>query len=134
VGGITVDGSGNVYVTARADRADGLPDDTVVRFDPAGALALRFAPVPGQPAGGGNGLRGVAVASDGSIWVGTSDPIRDSRGDRALLHFSAAGTPIPAARLSTILSGQGRVAATGVESVVFANGLLYIAGHLSSRH
>jgi hypothetical protein len=60
-----------VYVPARARPDLGLPDDMIVRFDPAGNLSARLVPAPGEPGQFASALKGLAVAPDGSLYVTT---------------------------------------------------------------
>jgi sugar lactone lactonase YvrE len=116
---VEVDSAGNVYVLNHLHS-----DEEIVRFDRAGQVTGRFAPLPaatyGSPSGGL--LQGLAVAPDGSIWVATT------AAKRYLIHLDANGHELPGApRVDLELVG-------GFHDVDLASGLLYVAGQLSVKN
>jgi hypothetical protein len=120
VGGITVDGAGNVYVTSRADPTNGINDDVVVRFSPQGDVTGRWAPLPGHPGAGDSALSGIAVAADGSMYVLTHES------NNTLVHLDAQGHRVSGPNLSGILDEP----LPRTSDIVLADGLLYISGSL----
>ena len=117
---IEVDAAGNVYVTSRAQPAVGIPDDVVVRFDPAGNLTGRFAPDPGRPGEFSNTLPGLAVQDDGTVWVATSNP------RRPLVRIAPDGTIVRAFNSWAVFPGND----DDVEDVDFSQGRLYFSGSM----
>jgi len=120
---IEVDSSGNVFVTSRARRGEGVPDDVVVKFDAAGQVTARFAPFPGDRGQVGNDLDGVALASDGSIFVGT-----DKR-KTPIVHLDSAGRRLRGSDFAIALPG----ALNDVDDVDLAGGRLYVSGYLGEQ-
>ena len=116
---IEVDGAGNVYVTSRAQPAVGIPDDVVVRFDPAGNLTGRFAPDPGRPGEFSNTLPGLAVQDDGTVWVATRTRAGPSCGSPPTARSYGRSTP-----------GRSSRGTTHVEDVNFSQGRLYFSGSM----
>lgn len=120
---IEVDAAGNVFVTSRARPGDGVPNDVVVKFNPAGEVVARFAPFPGNPGQTGNDLAAVAVASDGSLWVGTE------KRETPIVHLSAAGSRLPAPDFVIAIPGVN----DDVDDVDFAGGRLYVSGYFGEQ-
>jgi hypothetical protein len=115
---IELDQAGSVYVPARARPDLGLPDDMIVRFDPAGNLSARLVPAPGEPGQFASALKGLAVAPDGSLYVTT----RVDEGE--FLHLDPAGARLPVFDPSLVIPGDRH----SFEDVDLANGNLYLAG------
>jgi hypothetical protein len=120
---IDLDAQGNVYVTIRHDTSTGGPDnDEVVRLSQSGQVTGRWQPLPPPYPCNGQCVRGVAPADDGTIWVTTTDPKRE------LVHLDAQGNALAGApRLDVLMPG---LAANQIQDVDFANGRLYIVGHV----
>ena len=117
---LELDAAGTIYVLVRHSGPGlirGGPPDEVLRIDPGGTIAARFALAPGESSGFESELGGLALAPDGSIWVTT--PLDGSR----LVHLAADGRRLPAPPLDAIVNLKSR----SVEDVDFANGLLYVA-------
>ena len=115
---IEVDAAGNVYVTTRARPELGLPDDMVVRFDPAGNVTGRFAPDPGRANQFANALQALAVQDDGTVWVANSD----SR--RPLVRIAPDGTVAPAFDSFGVFPGNNE----HVVDLEILEGRLYFSG------
>lgn len=115
---IEVDAAGNTFLTSRARPGDGVPDDVVVKFDPDGRLAGRFAPLAGRPGQTANALRGLALAPDGSVYVSTESS------DRPIVRLGPDGRDT--GTVKPILGGTP-------DDVDFAEGRLYLAGDFRSR-
>ncbi len=115
---IEVDAAGNVYVTSRARPERGLPDDMVVRYDPAGTLTGRFAPDPGNANQFANALQALAVGDDGTVWVANSDP------DRPLVRVAPDGTVAAAFDSFRVFPGTNE----HLEDLEIVEGRLYFSG------
>lgn len=115
---IEVDPAGNVYVTSRARPELGLPDDMVVRFDPAGNVTGRFAPDPGNPGTFANDLVALAVQDDGTVWVATENE------RRSLVRIAPDGTVAPAFDSFRVFPGTNE----HVADLEFAEGRLHFSG------
>jgi len=123
VSDIEVDSGGNVFVTSRARPGEGVPDDVVVRFNAAGELTARFAPFPGDRGQVGNDLAALALAPDGSIWVGT-----DKR-KTPIVRLDAAGRVLAGPDFAIALPGVNG----DVDDVDLAGGRLYVSGYLGEQ-
>ena len=115
---IEVDQAGNVYIASRAVPNQGIRDDVIVKFNPAGEVVARLAPVPGKPGQLGTSLRGIALAPDGSIYAATDVS------DQLFVHLDQTGRRIPGIDASFIIPGSNK----HFRDVDFANGNYYIAG------
>ncbi|MGH2977266.1 MAG: hypothetical protein ACRDKC_02680 [Gaiellaceae bacterium] len=122
VSDIEVDGAGNVYVASAANKAKGIQDDVVMRLNPAGDITGEWAPDPGGPT---NSLRGIAVASDGSVWV-TADLL-----NQPLTHFDANGKQLP---VPPILLAIPEAHPDQFADVEYAGGDLYFTGDFGPGH
>jgi hypothetical protein len=120
---IEVDSSGNVFVTSRARPGDGVPDDVIVKFDPAGQVVARFAPFPGDRGQVTNDLAALALAPDGSIWVGTE------KLGKPIIHLDAAGGRLPGPDFTIALPGVNN----DVDDVDLVNGRLYVSGYFGEQ-
>jgi hypothetical protein len=118
VSDIEVDQAGNVYLASRAVPEVGIRDDVIVKFNPAGEVTARFAPVPAKPGQFGTSLRGLALAPDGSIYAATDVS------DQLFVHLDQTGRRIPGIDASFIIPGSNK----HFRDVDFANGNYYIAG------
>jgi hypothetical protein len=123
VSGIGVDAGGNVFVTSRASPSDGIADDVVVKFDPAGQVAARFAPFPGDPGRVSSNLTALGIAADGSLWVGTE------KSKEPIVHLDGGGKRIAGPDFDIVLPSQLRT----VDDLEFTGNRLYIAGHLGEQ-
>lgn len=115
---IEVDPAGNVYVTSRARPELGLPDDMVVRFDPAGNVTGRFAPDPGNPGTFANDLVALAVQDDGTVWVATENE------RRSLVRIAPDGTVAPSFDSFAVFPGNNE----HVADLEIFEGRLYFSG------
>ena len=115
---IEVDAAGNVYVTSRAQPSLGIPDDVVVRFDPAGNVTGRFAPDPGNPGTFANDLVALAVQDDGTVWVATENE------RRSLVRIAPDGTVAPSFDSFAVFPGNNE----HVVDLELAEGRLYFSG------
>lgn len=120
---IEVDASGRVFVTSRARPGEGVPDDVVVRFNPAGEVTARFALFPGDRGQTGNDLAGLALAPDGSIWVGTE------KRKTPVVHLDAEGRVLAGPDFAIALPGV----IDDVDDVDYRDGALYVSGHLGEQ-
>lgn len=125
---LEVDRAGNVYTTSRAGGT--VKDDTIIRFDRAGKVTGRFAPLPGHPGALDNAIAGIAVAPGGSIYATMELGNANVADSFLLVHLNASGRNLrDAPPLAKIIEN------TIAEDVDFVGGRLYVAGRSSaSRH
>jgi uncharacterized delta-60 repeat protein len=102
---IARDDAGNIYVAGTSDASAHRPF-CVVKLDPDGTLDSAFGDagvaLVDLPTGFFHSVRGVAIASDGSVFVGGSDNLSGSS-DMSVIKFTPAG------RLDTSWGNAGRV-------------------------
>jgi uncharacterized delta-60 repeat protein len=117
--GLTVDGSGNVFVTGNETNADNVTDIVTIKYNADGSRAW-FTVFEG---GATDNAAGIALGPDGSIYVAGAS-IQGSYPDYVTIKYTANG----AEEWSVYYNGPGNAEDAAAGLVVDANGNVYVTG------